>query len=64
MITLQKHQHDPNMNESWWEITFVQISLVSLTMEEYHEVSQKLDKIIEEIEHRRVPMGSNNQYNK
>ena len=64
MITLQQHKFNPEQNQAWWEITFVQLSLVSLTMEEYHEVSQKLDKIIEEIEHRRIPMDSNNQQNK
>jgi hypothetical protein len=63
-MILQQHKYDPQNNQHYWEISFVQFSTVSLTIEEYHEAAHKLEKIIEEIEARRMALDSNNQHNK
>ena len=63
-MILQQHKYDPQNNQHYWEISFVQFSSVSLTIEEYHEAAQALDKIIEDIEARRMAVDSNNQHNK
>jgi hypothetical protein len=63
-MTIQKQKYDPQNNQYYWEISFVQFSSVSLTIEEYHEAAHKLDKIMEEIEARRKAVDSNNQHNK
>lgn len=63
-MTIQKHKYDPQNNQYYWQISFVQFSSVSLTIEEYHEAAHKLDKIMEEIEARRMAVDSNNQHNK
>jgi hypothetical protein len=63
-MTIQKQKYDPQNNQYYWEISFVQFSSVSLTIEEYHEAASKLDKIMEEIEARRMAVDSNNQHNK
>jgi hypothetical protein len=63
-MTIQKQKYDPQNNQYYWEISFVQFSSVSLTIEEYHEAAHKLDKIMEEIEARRMAVDSNNQHNK
>jgi hypothetical protein len=63
-MTLQQQKYDPQNNQYYWEISFVQFSLVHLTLEEYHEAASILDKIMEEIEARRMAVDSNNQHNK
>jgi hypothetical protein len=63
-MTIQKYKYNPKSNGYYWEILFVQFSSVSLTIEEYHEAAHKLDKIMEEIEARRMALDSNNQHNK
>lgn len=63
-MTIQKQKYDTQNNQYYWQISFVQFSSVSLTIEEYHEAAHKLDKIIEEIEARRMAVDSNNQHNK
>ena len=63
-MILQQHKYDPQNNQHYWEISFVQFSSVSLTIEEYHETAQALDKIIEDIEARRMAVDTNNQHNK
>jgi hypothetical protein len=63
-MTIQKYKYDPQNNQYYWQISFVQFSSVSLTIEEYHEAAHKLDKIMEEIEARRMALDSNNQHNK
>ena len=63
-MTIQKHKYDPQNNQYYWQISFVQFSSVSLTIEEYHEAAHQLDKIIEEIEARRMAVDSNNQHDK
>lgn len=63
-MTIQQHKYDPQNNQYYWEISFVQFSIVSLTIEEYHEAAHKLDKIIEEIEARRMAVDINNKQDK
>jgi hypothetical protein len=63
-MTIQKQKYDPQNNQHYWEISFVQFSTVSLTIEEYHEAAHKLDKIIEEIESRRMAVDTNNKQDK
>ena len=63
-MILQQHEYDPKYNIASWKITFVQYSELPLTMEEYDEVSVKLDNIIEQIEARRMAVDSNNQHDK
>lgn len=63
-MTIQEYKYDPQNNQYYWQISFVQFSSVSLTIEEYHEAAHKLDKIMEEIEARRMAVDTNNQHNK
>jgi hypothetical protein len=63
-MTVQKLKYNEQTNGYYWEISFVQFSSVSLTIEEYHETAYKLDKIIGEIEARRMAVDTNNQHNK
>ena len=63
-MTVQKLKYNEQTNGYYWEISFVQFSSVSLTIEKYHETAQALDKIIEDIEARRMAVDTNNQHNK
>jgi hypothetical protein len=63
-VVIQKHKYNPKSNGYYWEISFVNFTSVPLTIEEYHEAAHKLDKIMEEIEARRMAVDSNNQHNK
>ncbi len=63
-MILQQHKYDPQNNQHYWEISFVQFSSVPLTIEEYHEAAHKLDKIIGDIEARRMAVDTNNQHDK
>ena len=63
-MTVQKLKYNEQTNGYYWEISFVQFSTVSLTIEEYHEAAHKLDKIIGDIEARRMAVDTNNQHDK
>jgi hypothetical protein len=63
-MTVQKLKYNEQTNGYYWEISFVQFSTVSLTIEEYHETAHKLDKIIGEIEAKRMAVDTNNQQDK
>jgi hypothetical protein len=63
-VVIQKHKYNPDSHGYYWEISFVQFSLVPLTLEEYHEAASKLDKIMEYHEARRMAVDSNNQHDK
>lgn len=60
MEVVQEHIYDIKSESMYWRIYFTQISLIALTNEEYHEVSAKIDKIIEDLEARRKFMGTGN----
>lgn len=60
MEVIQEHIYDIKSESMYWRIYFTQISLISLTNEEYHEVSAKIDKILEDLEARRKFMGTGN----
>ena len=63
-MPVQKLKYNEQTNGYYWEISFVQFSSVSLTIEEYHEAAHKLDKIIVDIEARRMAVDTNNQHDK
>ena len=60
MEVIQEHIYDIKSESMYWRVYFTQISLIPLTNEEYHEVSAKIDKIIEDLEARRKFMGTGN----
>ena len=60
MEIVQEHIYDIKSDSMYWRVYFTQISLIPLTNEEYHQVSAKLDKIIEDLETRRNFMGNGN----
>lgn len=60
MEVIQEHIYDIKSESMYWRVYFTQISLIPLTYEEYHEVSAKIDKIIEDLEARRKFMGTGN----
>ena len=63
-VVIQKHKYNAASNGYYWEISFLQFSSVSLTIDEYHEAAHKLDKIIAEIEAKRMAVDTNNQQDK
>ena len=60
MEVIQEHIYDMKSQSMYWRVHFTQLSLIPLTNEEYHEVSAKIDKILEDLEARRKFMGSGN----
>ena len=60
MEIVQEHIYDISTESMYWRVYFTQICLIPLTNEEYHQVSAKLDKIIEDLETRRNFMGNGN----
>jgi hypothetical protein len=60
MEIVQEHVYDIKSESMYWRVYFTQISLIPLTNEEHHEVSAKLDQILEDLENRRKFMGTGN----